>query len=92
MEKVETSLQEIWKGFGRGLAEVGKMYGAKTTPHMYVINGEGVLVYEGAYTDSRRGGEEETNYVVGAVMAADKGEKCEPASTRPWGCGVKYPR
>ena len=72
--------------------EVGQMYGARTTPHMYVINGDGVLIYQGAYTDSRRGGEEETNYVLGAVMSANKGESCEPASTRPWGCGVKYPR
>ena len=72
--------------------EVGQMYGARTTPHMYVINGDGVLIYQGAYTDSRRGGEEETNYVLGAVMSANKGESCEPASTRPWCCGVKYPR
>ncbi|MEE2906650.1 MAG: redoxin domain-containing protein [Planctomycetota bacterium] len=73
---------------------VGQMYGAKTTPHMYVIDGNGVLVYEGAYTDDRRGakGEEETNYVVEAMVATGAGTACEPSSTRPWGCGVKYPR
>ena len=73
---------------------VGRMYQARTTPHMYVIDGEGVLVYQGAYTDDRRGGkgEEETNYVVNAVMAASSDKAPEPANTKPWGCGVKYPR
>ncbi|MBG80306.1 MAG: thioredoxin family protein [Phycisphaerae bacterium] len=73
---------------------VGRMYAAKTTPHMFVINGDGVLIYEGAYTDDRRGGKggEEKNYVVNAMAAAQSGEACSPASTRPWGCGVKYPR
>ena len=73
---------------------VGRMYQARTTPHMYVIDGKGVLVYQGAYTDDRRGGEgeEETNYVVNAVMAASSDKAPEPANTKPWGCGVKYPR
>ncbi|MCH2134261.1 MAG: redoxin domain-containing protein [Phycisphaerales bacterium] len=73
---------------------VGKMYKAKTTPHMYVINGDGVLIYEGAYTDDRRGGkgDKEENYVIGAMTAAQSGESCSPSSTRPWGCGVKYGR
>ncbi len=73
---------------------VGKMYQAKTTPHMYVIDGNGVLVYQGAYTDDRRGGkgDKETNYVVNAVMAANSDKAPEPAKTKPWGCGVKYPR
>lgn len=73
---------------------VGKMYQARTTPHMYVIDGKGILVYQGAYTDDRRGGQgaEETNYVVNAVMAASNNKAPEPANTRPWGCGVKYPR
>ena len=74
--------------------DVGRMYQARTTPHMYVINGDGVLIYEGAFTDDRRGGKgaEEMNYVVNAMTAAQKGEACSPANVRPWGCGVKYPR
>ena len=73
---------------------VGRMYEAKTTPHMFVINGDGVLIYEGAYTDDRRGGKggEEDNYVIMAMGAAKSGESCSPSSTRPWGCGVKYGR
>jgi cytochrome oxidase Cu insertion factor (SCO1/SenC/PrrC family) len=74
--------------------ETGRLYDARTTPHMYVINADGVLIYEGGYTDDQRGGkgDKETNYVVNAVSAAKSGETCAPAQTRSWGCGVKYPR
>lgn len=64
---------------------VGKAYGAKTTPHMYVIDGEGVLRYQGALGDRK-----DRNYVMDAVTAIKKGSTVQPASTRPYGCGVKY--
>jgi peroxiredoxin len=70
---------------------VGKMYGARVTPHVYVIDREGVLRYQGA-VDSDRNGTDGTNYVVEAVSAIAKGETPATANTRPWGCGVKYKR
>ena len=67
--------------------KVGKAYGAKTTPHMFVIDKEGVLRYQGAFSDKG-----DKNYVLDAVVAISKGEEPSPATTQAWGCGVKYKR
>ena len=64
--------------------KVAAAYGAKTTPHCYVIDGEGVLRYMGAFSDRA-----ETNYVLKAVTAIKNGSTVSPAEMRPWGCGVK---
>jgi peroxiredoxin len=74
--------------------KVGQAYGARTTPHMYIIDGSGTLVYQGAI-DSVRDADPEsidgaTNYVMEALMALDEGEPVPDAQTRPYGCGVKY--
>ena len=69
--------------------KVGKSYGARTTPHCFVINAEGVLVYKGAI-DNSQGGDGKTNYVVQAVTQLKKGEKVTPGETKPFGCSVKY--
>jgi hypothetical protein len=73
---------------------VGKAYGAKTTPHMYVIDGKGVLVYEGAIdsvpstdADDIAGA---TNYVSGALASVKAGKPVDPATTTAYGCSVKY--
>lgn len=66
---------------------VGKAYGAKTTPHMFVIDKEGVLRYSGAFSDHSK-----KNYVLGAVKAIQAGTEPKPATTKAWGCGVKYKR
>jgi peroxiredoxin len=66
--------------------EVGRAYGAKTTPHMFVINKDGVLVYNGAIDDKG-----EKNYVANALEALGAGKDVSPANTEPYGCGVKYP-
>lgn len=71
--------------------KVGKMYGARTTPHMYVINADGTLVYMGAIDDDRspdRLGK--VNYVREALNAVLAGETVATAETRPYGCTVKY--
>lgn len=68
---------------------VGKQYGARTTPHCFVIDAKGVLVYKGAI-DNSQGGDGKTNYVVQAVTQLKKGEKVTPGETKPFGCGVKY--
>ena len=71
---------------------VGKLYGAKTTPHMFVIDPKGVLIYAGAITDDRNfdKGDKAKNYVVDAVRASVSEGATPPAAVRPWGCGVKY--
>lgn len=75
--------------------EVGRMYGAKTTPHMFVIDEEGVLVYKGAIDNAPRGepaeGEPMINYVERALADLDsEGGKVKIAETAPYGCSVKY--
>ena len=72
--------------------KVGKMYGAKTTPHMFVIDKQGVLVYAGAIDDdmSGRKGDKAVNYVAKALDELLAGESVSTAETRPYGCGVKY--
>jgi len=70
--------------------EVGRAYGAKTTPHMFVIDGDGRLVYMGAIDDDPHGRGPKTNYVASALDALARGDKPEPAVTRPYGCSVKY--
>lgn len=77
-----------------GDGAVGKAYGAKTTPHLFVIDATGRLVYDGAIDsvpgtspDSVKGAE---NYVRPIVAALAAGETVEPKRTRPYGCGVKY--
>lgn len=68
---------------------VGQLYGARTTPHCFVIDAGGALVYQGAIDDSPSGGAK-TNYVVNAVKQLKAGEKISPSETKSYGCGVKY--
>lgn len=73
---------------------MGHAYGARTTPHMYVINGEGRLVYQGAIDDrpSARPSSLEgaTNYVRAALADVAAGRAVQTAQTTPYGCSVKY--
>ena len=74
---------------------VGKLYDAKTTPHMYVIDKEGALVYAGAIDDTPSVKADDiktsTNYVRATIDALEAGEKVAVSATKPYGCGVKYP-
>jgi peroxiredoxin len=73
---------------------VGKMYDAKTTPHMYVINPDGMLIYAGAIDDKRSTSvadvKDARNYVVEAMKASMNGKEVETKSTTAYGCSVKY--
>jgi hypothetical protein len=73
--------------------EVGRAYDAKTTPHMYVIGEDGTLLYDGAIDDDpggRQAARKRTNYVDGGLQAHTAGTPVEPATTKPYGCSVKY--
>ncbi len=71
--------------------EVGRMYNARTTPHMFVIDPEGTLVYDGAIDDDPRGkSDAPTNYVAAALKASMNGKTVETATSKPYGCSVKY--
>lgn len=74
--------------------KIGRAYGATTTPHMFVIDAKGTLVYQGAINDKPSTDPDDIgkahNY-VSAALASLKAEKTvAPAHTQPYGCGVKY--
>ena len=71
--------------------KVGKMYGAKRTPEMYVISADGVLVYHGAIDNDRTArGPGDLNYVEQAVTATIAGEPVTTPTTQAYGCSIKY--
>jgi peroxiredoxin len=73
---------------------IGKAYEAKTTPHMFVINSEGTLVYMGAIDSIKSTNPSDIikaeRYVANALDATLAGTDVQVASTQPYGCGIKY--
>lgn len=73
---------------------VGHLYAAKTTPHIYVIDGDGVLRYQGAIDSVKSSKtadiEGATNYLAAATDAVLAGADVQEHTTTPYGCGVKY--
>jgi peroxiredoxin len=94
-----TALMAEWKTKQTALVldadgTAGQTYGAKNTPHMFVINPEGKIVYEGAI-DSRNSANaadipSSTNYVKVALEESLGGKPVSNANTKPYGCSVKY--
>lgn len=73
--------------------QVGHAYDAKTTPHMFIIDPQGKIVYNGAIDDDpsgRKAKAKRANYVDGGLAAELAGKKLDPAATKPYGCSVKY--
>jgi peroxiredoxin len=79
--------------------KVGHLFGAKTTPHMFVINPKGVLIYDGAIDNAPRedempakneDGQPYVNYVDQALTQAMAGQEVTVKTTAPYGCHVKY--
>jgi len=73
--------------------KVGRLYDAKTTPHIFIINREGKLVYNGALDDDPRGQkskDQKINYVELALEALLNGQEIATPLTKPYGCTVKY--
>lgn len=77
-----------------GDGKVGKLYGAKTTPHMFVIDPQGKLIYAGAIDDKATPDPQDVktakNYLKTALQEARAGKPVTTSSTTPYGCGVKY--
>jgi len=72
---------------------VGHLYGMKTTPHMFVIDKNGVLVYDGAIDDQPdpfHDPSKARNYVSEAIGALLAGKPVAVSETKPYGCSVKY--
>jgi peroxiredoxin len=74
--------------------DIGRLYGAKTTPHMYIIDPEGRLIYNGAIDDRPTSDASDIpgskNYVSTALEEATSGKPVSTPATTPYGCTVKY--
>ena len=74
--------------------KVGQLYGAKTTPHMYIINPQGVLIYAGAIDSVPSARVDDiktaTNYIRQGLAQALAGKPISVATTQAYGCSVKY--
>lgn len=70
--------------------KVGRLYQARTTPHMFLISADGTLLYDGAIDDNSGRELGETNYVAAALTAYLAGEAVATPQTKPYGCSVKY--
>jgi peroxiredoxin len=77
-----------------GKGEIGKAYDARTTPHMFVVDGEGKLQYMGALDDRPSTEIKDVagarNYVELALASLKNGKSPEPGETKSYGCAVKY--
>jgi len=71
--------------------KTGQAFGAKTTPHIFVIDAQGRVAYNGAIDDDTNGSKtDRTNYALAAIDALLTGKPVAVATTRPYGCSVKY--
>jgi peroxiredoxin len=77
-----------------GDSKVAREYGAKTTPHMYVVDKTGTLVYKGAIDDHPQADpatlKGAKNYVAAAIENINGGKPVDPSDTDSYGCSVKY--
>jgi len=73
---------------------IGHLYAAKTTPHMFIVDPKGTLIYNGAIDDHPTSDASDIlasrNYVSAALQEALAGKPIREAATRPYGCSVKY--
>ncbi len=97
--KRSAEIMANWKGSPTGLlldpdGTVGQAYGARTTPHMYIVDPQGTLVYRGGIDDkpsfSQRDIPVAKNYVAAALDELMAGQPVSEADTRPYGCSIKY--
>lgn len=93
LEKAEKAKATAYLLDPRGV--VGKLYDARTTPHMYVIDPQGTLIYAGAIDDKPTADQADIktarNHVLAALADVKAGKPVAVASSKPYGCSVKYP-
>jgi peroxiredoxin len=97
-EEINKKSSEMKAGYTAYLidesGEVGKMYGAKVTPHMYIIDSSGNLVYAGGIDDKASTDQSDiegaVNYVDKALKELLNGRNVTTQTSKPYGCSVKY--
>ena len=73
---------------------IGRLYDARTTPHMFIVDPDGILIYQGAIDDKRSTDASDiansVNYIRLSLNRAMAGLEIENPQTQPYGCSVKY--
>jgi len=91
MKRVKSNADHVLLDFD---GAVGQMFEAKTTPHMFILSKDSLLLYQGAIDSisSADPGDipKAENYIKSAITAIDKSKEIIPSKTRPYGCSVKY--
>ena len=86
--------EKLLKGWADAIWDIGRAYGAQVTPHMYVIKGDGTLVYMGGIDDKPSTKIEDIpgakNFVDEALAEVKAGKPVSVTTARPYGCTVKY--
>lgn len=97
--KRSSEIMANWRGNPTGLlldaeGTVGQAYGARTTPHMYIVDPRGTLVYRGGIDDKPSFNQRDIpvakNHVAAALDELMAGQPVSEPDTRPYGCSVKY--
>lgn len=73
--------------------DVGRLYGAKTTPHIFIVQKDGTIAYMGALDNepgTRKVSEDAKNFATQALNEILAGQTVSTAETKPYGCSVKY--
>lgn len=74
--------------------KLGRLYGAQTTPHFFIVDKDGKIAYNGAIDSVRSANpadiEDATNYISEALNSLNSGKKIKTGKTNPYGCSVKY--
>ncbi|MBK8543465.1 MAG: redoxin domain-containing protein [Caulobacteraceae bacterium] len=94
LAQVQTEQATVTATLLDGDGVMGRAYGALNTPQMVMVNGEGLIIYQGAIDDRPSARPETlegaTNYVRAAWADLEAGRPVQIAQTTPYGCGVKY--
>ena len=92
-DSLRVATDQTWVADHDGVI-VGHLYGAKTTPHMFVISPDGKLIYQGGIDNKPTPDPADipgaTNYVRAALDESMAGKAVTVATSRPYGCSVKY--
>ncbi len=74
--------------------KIGKLYGAQTTPHIFIVKADGQLAYKGGIDSIATSNKDDLakaeNYVASALKAIGAGKPIDKANTKPYGCSIKY--
>jgi glutathione peroxidase-family protein len=97
-EEIKKRISELKANMNHYLIDeegtVGKLYSARTTPHLFVINPSGNIIYQGAIDDTKSTNQDDipksVNYVTKALNEAMSGKSITTPTSQPYGCSVKY--